>query len=313
MSEGSVLPKRALSLAGWVWLFVFLLSAMVSFAGCRKGNDQAGSDHPLPIIETPLGVPMVRVPGGWFEMGSSAGDPNEQPVHRVWVDAFLMDLTEVTQEQFRKLQIPDPSHFKGPARPAEQVTMTEVVEFCNERSYAEGLQVAYVVDDRSSSWQLRPDADGYRLPTEAQWEYACRAGSTGERFYGQGRQKQLTQYAWFAENAAKQTHPVGRKKPNPWGLFDMYGNVAEWCNDYYKEDYYAGSPEHNPRGPSVAKLLVLRGGGWNSPAQQCRSSWRAGESPKFRDICFAKDTIGFRCVRPVLKDASPAKLVPGTP
>jgi formylglycine-generating enzyme required for sulfatase activity len=229
----------------------------------------------------------------------------------VWVDAFLMDRTEVTQEQFRKLQIPDPSHFKDRTRPVEQVAMGEVIEFCNERSYVEGLQEVYTVDAETGSWRCDFSADGYRLPTEAEWEYASRSRSNAQRFYGDDDGRDLKRYAWFTENAAKKTHPVGRKRPNPWGLYDMYGNVAEWCNDYYQEDYYAEGPQRNPRGPAAAKLLVLRGGSWNSPPEHCRSSWRAGESPKLHDICFAKDTIGFRCVRAAPSESPASAPAPG--
>ncbi len=102
---------------------------------------------------------------------------------------------------------------------------------------------------------------------------------------------------WFADNSGKKTHPVGEKKPNPWGLYDMHGNVAEWCNDPYGKDYYKDSPEKNPRGPSGDKEYVLRGGSWKSTADSLRSSARLGARPGFADACLAPDAIGFRCVR----------------
>ena len=104
-------------------------------------------------------------------------------------------------------------------------------------------------------------------------------------------------WAWFAENADAKTHATGQKRPNAWGLCDMLGNVAEWCNDVYEPGYYAKSPEANPRGPAKGEQCVLRGGAWNSRAEACRSSARAGEDPGFEDACFARDAIGFRCVR----------------
>jgi len=265
--------------------------------GCRKdAASQAGKSRPQ-VVKTALGVEMVLLPGGWFEMGSSDGQTNEQPRHRVWVSAFLMDRTEVTQQQFHDLEIPDPSHFKGADRPVEQVTMAEVIEFCNERSYAEGLRQAYVVAEDGRTWRCDFKADGYRLPTEAEWEYACRAGATGDSLRAAGGF--LAQLGWYKDNSSGKTHPVARKRANPWGLYDMYGNVAEWCNDYYQEDYYAQSPQRDPRGPESAKLAVIRGGSWDCPAEHCRPAWRAGESPSLHDICFARDTIGFRCVRSV--------------
>jgi formylglycine-generating enzyme required for sulfatase activity len=139
-------------------------------------------------------------------------------------------------------------------------------------------------------------ADGYRLPTEAEWEYACRAGSDGDYSFGSDSRK-LADHAWSADNSAKKTHPVGQKKPNAWGLFDMHGNVAEWCQDVYEKDYYKSSPEKNPHGPADGKLYVLRGGSWKSTADALRASYRLGETPGFSDACLARDAIGFRCVR----------------
>ncbi len=124
--------------------------------------------------------------------------------------------------------------------------------------------------------------------------------------------RDLDQHAWYAGNASKKTHAVGRKKPNAWGLFDMHGNVAEWCNDFYDPDYYQTSPTKNPRGPAEGDKNVLRGGHWGASAESCSSAFRFGEEPGFSDACFARDAIGFRCVRkaPV---AAPGRSDPGQP
>ena len=276
-------------------LLSLLLGGVPPGLCCRR--DGGGQAQPPPVITTKTGVQMVRLPGGWFEMGSAHGAADEAPVHRVRVDAFLIDKFEVTQDQFRRLQVPDPSHFKGPRRPVEHATFAEVVEFCNERSAAEGLRPGYRLDPERGTWACDFDANGYRLPTEAEWEYACRAGTTTDRFFGAGGERILKRYAWYAANSSKRTHPVGGKQPNAWGLYDMYGNVAEWCNDGYDPNYYRVSPASNPRGPAKARLVVLRGGAWNSKPPRCRSAARAGEDPRFHDVCFTKDSVGFRCVR----------------
>jgi sulfatase modifying factor 1 len=269
------------------------LLVAVAFLGasCRKVENSSSENDAPQVMRTKSGIEMVMVPGGRFEMGSEKGSRDESPVHRVWVDSFLMDRYEVTQEQYGKFPLPDPSHFKNPKHPTEQMNWTDAALYCNERSRAEGLEACY----DEETWQCNFQANGYRLPTEAEWEYACRAGTDGECFFG-GAARKLKDYVWFAQDSGNKTHPVGQKKPNPWGLFDMYGNVAEWCNDFYSRNYYRQSPAKNPKGPSEGKERVLRGGAWNSSASSCRSSYRVGD-PSINDTCLASDAIGFRCVR----------------
>jgi formylglycine-generating enzyme required for sulfatase activity len=239
---------------------------------------------------------MVLLPAGSFVMGSRHGREDEAPPHTLWIDSFLMDRHEVTQAEYEKVgtaeAISNPSHFKGPDLPVEQVTWPQAARFCNARSRLEGLRLCYNEDTGACDFQ----AEGYRLPTEAEWEYACRAGTDTEYSFG-GDARKLGDFAWFADNAAKKTHPVGHKKPSPWGLFDMHGNVAEWCNDAYDKGYYKTTPEKNPRGPADGKEYVLRGGSWKSAAEVLRSSYRLSENPGFSDACLARDAIGFRCVR----------------
>ena len=269
------------------WWLAVVAGALVS--SCEKA--EAPGPRP-PAVMTPSGIEMVAIPAGWFQMGSRNGKPDERPVHRVWVDAFLMDRCEITQQQYGKRVLGNPSHFKGPDRPVEQVSWADAAWFCNKRSRAEGLQPCY----NEATAECNVGAGGYRLPTEAEWEYACRAGTVADYPFG-SNPRRLNDHAWFKANAAKKTHPVGTRKPNPWGLCDMHGNVAEWCNDVYETGYYAVSPARNPTGPADGERYVLRGGAWNSGPDTCRSAFRTGEAPGFQDACFSRDAIGFRCVR----------------
>jgi formylglycine-generating enzyme required for sulfatase activity len=273
-------------------LFLFLIIFILFGVSCEKTDRTRAAAKTPTVIKTKTGIEMVSIPAGWFEMGSRRGEANESPVHRIWVDAFLMDRYEVTQEQYGELVLGNPSHFKGAKNPMEQMSWADAALYCNARSRAEGLEPCY--DEESGECDF--SANGYRLPTEAEWEYACRAGTDTEHFFGL-EQRRLKDHAWYADNSLEKTHPVGQKKPNPWGLYDMYGNVAEWCNDIYDESYYENSRQKDPRGPTEGKKYVLRGGAWSSSADKCRSSYRVGEDPGFQDACFARDDIGFRCVR----------------
>ncbi len=268
-----------------------LMLALMLYSGCQKKKDQAETLEPIQIVKTKTNVEMVCVPAGGFQMGSEAGGADETPVHRVYVDAFLMDRYEVTQALYSAFPLPDPSHFKNPQHPVDQINWTDALAYCNERSLAEDLTPCYDLETGACNFQ----ANGYRLPTEAEWEYACRAGTQTQ--YASGKDTaDLQDGAWYKENAPQKTQPVGQKRPNAWGLYDMHGNVKEWCQDYYSEAYYQQSQEKNPRGPEQGRERIIRGGGWDSSAGSCRSAYRAADA-SINDTCLASDSIGFRCVR----------------
>jgi formylglycine-generating enzyme required for sulfatase activity len=259
------------------------------------GGAPGAEDKPA-TITTPSGVSMVFIPAGTFTMGSAAGNADEGPAHQVSVSPFVMDATPVTNEMFAKAQLPNPSHWQdSPKQPVEQVPWHTAREYCDERSRAEGLRPCY--DEKKAEWSCDYSASGYRLPTEAEWEYAAKAGKDGG--YDFGSKDNLAQYAWFAENSDQKTHPVGEKRPNGFGLYDMYGNVSNWCEDVYDANYYQNSPKQDPHGPSSPGKdvkRVLRGGNWKASADLCRNSYRLGEHSS-TDACFVSDYVGFRCVR----------------
>ena len=265
--------------------------------GCEKGAAQPTAGAPAQIV-TKSGVEMVYLPGGEFMMGSNQGSPDEAPAHKVKLTPFLIDKFEVTQEMFAKAQLPNPSHWQDPKRPVERVRWRDAKEYCNERSTMEGLKVCY--NERTPDWDCDYAANGYRLPTEAEWEYAARAGT--ELPYDFGSADKLRQFAWFVDNGDEKTHAVGQKMANRWGLYDIYGNVSEWCEDVYDPGYYKNSPVADPPGPpnpGKDVMRVMRGGNWKSSADMARVSARQGQRTGNTDACFYTDYCGFRCVRRV--------------
>jgi len=202
----------------------------------------------------------------WYE-------ETEHPQHRVTISKpFYMQATEVTQDQWKRVMGSNPSNFKncGDNCPVERVSWNDVQEFIGKLNQMEG-------------------GNKYRLPTEAEWEYACRAGSTTRFCFGNDKDR-LGEYAWYRGNSRKRTHRVGEKQPNSWGLHDMHGNVWEWCQDWYG-DYFSGSVT-DPKGPSSGSGLVLRGGSWRGDARDCRSAFRTRGEPSGRN-----ELIGFRLAR----------------
>ncbi len=212
---------------------------------------------------------FVLIEPGEFMMGSENASSAEKPVHLVRITRpFEMGKYEVTQAQWQAVMGSNPSHFKRCGDcPVENVSWEDAQEFI-QRLNAQGSRYTY------------------RLPTEAEWEYACRAGSTGD-YAGN-----LNAMAWYGENSGDKTHAVGTKRPNAWGLYDMHGNVWEWCQDWYGENYYSQSPSVDSQGPSTGSYRVTRGGGWDNGALYCRSADRGWSAPDFRVYA-----LGFRLVR----------------
>ena len=227
-------------------------------------------------ITNTLGMEFVLIPAGRFTMGSPSSEKGrDRDERRHWVAltrGFYMQTTEVTQGQWRAVMGNNPSGFKscGDDCPVEHVSWTDVQEFISELNRREG-------------------SGKYRLPTEAEWEYAARAGSGRAYSYG-GDKERLAKYAWFIDNSKGRPHPVGRKKANAWGLYDMHGNVWEWCQDWYGR-YPSGSVT-NPRGPKSGSGQVNRGGSWSSSANGCRSANRFKGHPGRR-----YGSLGFRLAR----------------
>ncbi len=218
-----------------------------------------------PPIKNSIGMELKLLPAGTFMMGSNFGGANEQPVHKVTLSQnFYIGVHEVTQEQWIKVMGKNPSKFKGPRNAVEQVSWTDAVEFC--------LKLSALPEERAAG-------RFYQLPTEAQWEYACRAGATTEYSFGDD-ESELCDYAWYKGNSGSKTHPVGQKKPSAWGLYDMHGNVWEWCQDWH--DAYPSRAVTDPTGAASGSLRVLRGGCWDNAAEDRRSAYRGTGAPSGR-------------------------------
>jgi len=245
-------------------VFMLLLSSTLSATDLKTYTDS-------------IGMEFVQIPSGSFLMGaheSENGGKAEKPRNKVNISkAFYIGRYEVTQAQWQAVMDGNPSQFPVPEGPVETVSWDDVQEFIDKLNRKDGK-------------------NKYRLPTEAEWEYAARAGSNERYCYGDDPDAaQLDQYAWYKKNSGAKPQTVGKLKPNAWGLYDIHGNVWEWCEDRYDEKYHATSPSAEPKRPSSGTHRMIRGGSWNNAAGKCRSAARLRSAPDFR-IHY----IGFRVV-----------------
>ena len=274
----------------------------------RNGNVSPSSrlwDVGFRVVLHPLyPTGMKLIPIGTFQMGSTTGDTNELPVHTVNISRrFCMDSTEVTQEKYLAVTGINPSQFTGDLnRPVDSLTWFDALLFCNQRSKQASLDTVYQYTLITGTpfigcigldgLNIDYSKNGYRLPTEAEWEYSCRAGTTTNYYWGSDSNLSTTgQYAWYSDNTNSTTYPVAKKKPNAYGLYDMTGNLWEFCNDWYGN--YNNGTQTDPTGVMSSYWRIARGGGWRGDVNGLRSSFRGTPDPHIR-----ANYIGFRCVIP---------------
>ena len=260
---------------------LFTMSAAVTFAAedppakLRLRDPVATTGAQKVVDKDPTtGMELIFVKGGCYKMGSTVLS-DEKPVHDVCVSDFSIGKFEVTQGQYAAVMGSNPSGFSqcGADCPVEQVSWNDAQAFITKLNAKSGRQ--------------------YRLPTEAEWEYAAQSGGKDEKWAGTNDEAELGKYAWYDKNSEKKTHRGGLKKKNGLGIHDMSGNVWEWCQDWYNEAYYEDSPKDNPPGPDIGEKRVLRGGSWNDNGSSARAAYRFRVVPVGRG-----SSVGFRLVLP---------------
>jgi len=252
---------------------------------------ECGQRLGVPVgITNGIGMKLKLIPAGEFMMGSPESEVYrlyDEYQHRVRITKpFYLGVYEVTQAEYEHVMGENPSSFSSGGSRKSKVFKLDTSRFPVEgviwQNAVEFLRKLSDLPEEKAAGRI------YRLPTEAEWEYACRAGTT-TRWHCGDNESDLAKAAWFEDNSENQTHPVGQKEPNAWGLYDMHGNVWEWCNDWYAGEYYKSSPENDPLGPTEASYRVFRGGSWDYGAGLCRSAYRFRYDPVLR-----ADDLGFR-------------------
>jgi formylglycine-generating enzyme required for sulfatase activity len=260
---------RICLLAGLAALITPGLASGLDSGGGAEGTPNSLAKELTVELSGSARLEMILIPAGEFQMGSPNSDldahSGERPQHRVRITRpFYLGKYLVTQQQWAAVMGTNPSRFKWPRNPVEQISWDDCREFLRK------------LNSRSDGHPGRFD-----LPSEAQWEYACRAGTKTKFCFGDDLSR-LGQYAWYDANSGGKTHPVGEKKPNVWGLYDMHGNVWEWCHDCYDDGYFAKSPIDDPAGITASSFRIIRGGGWYYSAKECRSANRFLSGPEYR-------------------------------
>ncbi len=267
---------------------ISMLSISLLLISCKEeSSSPAGSTHNV-------ASDMVLVAGGTFTMGDSSSVPFVLPRHSVTLDSFYIGKTEVTQGEWKSVMSTNPIYFRsvGEDAPVENVTWYDCISFCNKLSIREGKTPCYSVSGKTDPAAWPKDtatlnsvvcnftAKGYRLPTEAEWEFAAKGGTLSKGFKFSG-DSLVANSAWYFSNSGAKTHAAGTKTANELGLNDMSGNVWEWCWDWYGA--YSSAAQSNPRGPAVASKRILRGGSWDSDENNCRAYHRANNyTPDYR-------------------------------
>ena len=276
-----------------IYNIMLALSIMMFIISCSDDSNSVQAD------KTVKGN-LVLIPAGPFSLGNTGsyeGEYDEKPPVTIIISKpFYISKYEITQQQYKAVMGNNPSEFKGDNLPVEQVSWYDALNFCNALSQSEGLTPCYTINGTKVTSDF--EANGYRLPTEAEWEYAAKAGTKTDFYSGKltysGNSPidpNLDKIAWYSANSSNTTHPVGQKAPNAFGLYDMSGNVWEWCKDWYGQDYYKTSPATNPKGPTNGGNRVLRGGSWYGKATYCRVARRFDSTPSYRNRYY-----GFRVV-----------------
>jgi formylglycine-generating enzyme required for sulfatase activity len=305
----SYINRRSFIMKNKLWVIAIITAFTLSTTSCSAQSGGGGT------ITSPTGIVMVSIPAGTFTMGSPTTEADRydyETQHSVTLSGFKMGKYQVTQEQYQAVMGSNPSYFSSNPqagetqgkRPVENVSWYDALVFCNRLSIKEGLSPAYSIGGKTdpTAWgkvPAREDAtwdavkilegtNGYRLPTEAQWEYTCRAKTTTAYNTGNTISDNT---GWLDSNSNGMTHEVGKKPANAWGLYDMHGNVWEWCWDWYGD--YPSTAHTDPMGASSGSYRVLRGGSWYYHAECLRSAYRHVTYPGIRDNDF-----GFRLARP---------------